>query len=1231
MNEFYIPALSASVQYDRSSGFFSSTGLAVAATGVARLIANGGRMRLLVGAQLNEDDVEAIRQGYDLRARVEAATMRNFDEPESEIVADRLAALAWMIAEGHLDIQVVLPVDGDGIPRPAMEALGYYHPKTGIFTDEAGDRLAFTGSSNESLSGWVQNYEEFWVFRSWEGPHAYLAEAIGRFERLWEGREIGWIALPVPEAARQRLLKYRPPRAPTHDPLERGGHEIDERPAQKLLLSTGQQREQVIVQFLRDVPFFPGASSLGASTAAIQPWPHQLSVSNQAITHFARRYMLADEVGLGKTIEAGLILRQLFLSGLVRRALILAPKSVLRQWQEELYEKFALNVPRYDGAVFIDAFGREVVPASDNPWDGVSLVLASSQLVKRRDRQATLLAARRWNLVLVDEAHHARRKDFQNPTRYRPNRLLELLNALQARTDGLLLMTATPMQVHPVEVWDLVRLLGLSGEWGANAQQFLRFFQELRRPLDQADWSFVFRLVRDEVALTGLDPRFVATAQQEIGVVAWRQVERLLHDRNPGRSLAQLAPPPRAVAIKMVRHHTPLRRLVFRNTRALLRQYVRQGILQANVPTRAPVPVWIPMQPSERELYDRIEEYITEFYQKYEQERTGLGFIMTVYRRRLTSSFYAVRRSLERRLDSLLGKRQGEGALAGRDEDDLEQEDLSLDLEEELAEEGPPHLNREEIEYVEDFLHQLTVLQGRDSKIERLLADLQQIFRTRDKVLVFTQYTDTMDFLRDQLKAVYGRQVACYSGRGGERWDGVAWVETTKEEIKNDFRTGEELKILLCTEAASEGLNLQTCGVLINYDMPWNPMRVEQRIGRIDRIGQRYREVHIRNYFYEGTVEARVYQALSNRIDWFQDVVGQLQPILAQVGQAIQTLAMVPEAVRQQALKQELERIERALDEAQAGLDLDEWAATGERARPAESPVSLAELAHELTTLPTLKPRFRPHASIDDAFWLETDVQTLAVTFHPEQYDAYPNTLSFLTYGNPLLETLLAAVPPPADEPQGRLLRLSMNAPLPRIAYYTLADGTSSPSRLTRLTALKTLLDQPAPPQTWTDSTVEAARADFLKAVEAEWEAFEGTQAALRAARQSSVEASLKELLLQAALVEIALGQKPDLFSQNRYPSSFSEMAVQGLGRHNYPFGPALKLVSVGDLHPRPTDPFYLEVQNEPSDRLQQRLTDIRRALERQVRELVELRGGESLSPSAPPAGDAESRFFTWK
>ena len=164
------------------------------------------------------------------------------------------------------------------------------------------------------------------------------------------------------------------------------------------------------------------------------------------------------------------------------------------------------------------------------------------------------------------------------------------------------------------------------------------------------------------------------------------------------------------------------------------------------------------------------------------------------------------------------------GAAPLTDDDDIEQEDLRIDVTELLDDQEEHPRFRGEIEYVEDFLVELSGLGGNDSKVERLLADLGEIFKQRDTVLIFTQYTDTMDFLREQLRQVYGGQVACYSGRGGEVWNGIAWVPTTKENIKNAFRKGEAIKILLGTAAASEGLNLQTCGVLINYDVPWNPM-----------------------------------------------------------------------------------------------------------------------------------------------------------------------------------------------------------------------------------------------------------------------------------------------------------------------------------------------------------------------------------------------------------------------
>jgi len=211
-----------------------------------------------------------------------------------------------------LEIQVVLPRDADGLPLPAPESQEYFHPKVGIFTDAQGNQVAFSGSINESITGWRRNYEHFFVFRAWtEEGQLYVAEAVARFERLWAQREPDWIALPIPEAARQKLLRYAPSAAPTTDPLERAAEPIRERATKVMLggthLTDAQRRQQILLQFLRDAPQLVGATGLGAATCALNPWPHQQVVARQLVTHYPRRYLLADEVGLGKTIEAGLV------------------------------------------------------------------------------------------------------------------------------------------------------------------------------------------------------------------------------------------------------------------------------------------------------------------------------------------------------------------------------------------------------------------------------------------------------------------------------------------------------------------------------------------------------------------------------------------------------------------------------------------------------------------------------------------------------------------------------------------------------------------------------------------------------------------------------------------------------------------------------------------------------------------------------------------------------------
>ena len=1225
LGDFYIPALERAVSFDRTTGFFSSASLAIAAAGIARLIQNGGKMRLLCGAQLSEQDVEAVSKGADLAVVVSDAMVGCLHDPTDVSMKSRLEALAWLVSTGKLDIRVVLPKGKDGKPRPASEAREYYHPKQGVFRDADGNRLAFTGSNNESEDGWEWHYEVFDVYASWprqlgadEIPALmpYVKGVERRFEGLWEGKEDDWIALDIPEAAKQKLLKFKPPSAPMVDPLEgwkpdkHGKPAVPETPPIEPPEVTAAAKvqadlaERVLFRFLREAPFLPNAHLLGIETSAVKPWPHQVRVVTGAVARYPESFLFSDEVGLGKTIEAGLALRQLVVSGRVKRALLLVPKSVLKQWQEELYEKFALNVPRYDGGQLLDVFGRTLPTLPADVWSKVDILLASSQLAKRQERQEEVLAAPNWDLVIVDEAHHARRKDFLTD-RYRPNRLMELVAGtgtrpgLKDKTRCIYLLTATPMQVDPVEVWDLLRVIGLGGRWGALQENFIDFFEELRKPFDARNWDFLLDMVRDYLATGGtLDPAYCAATEAKLGFVDWETIKGLpfLHKR--ASVIAQLPKEARAALDQLVARHTPLRRSMWRNTRTLLRQYVAKGLLKANVPDRIPQQRWIDLRPGpddEAELYHRIDEYISDFYQKYEAERKGLGFIMTVYRRRLTSSFYAMRRSLERRRDFLNGLKAGQTWLT---DDDVEQDELDLDVSESMdGDEKAKFLG--ELHYIDDFIKVLGKL-GADSKLGQLYADLNTAFQQRQTVIVFTQYTDTMDYLRDALRTTWGDQVACYSGRGGECWDGSAWVLRPKEDLKEAFRMGDEVKILLCTESASEGLNLQTCGVLINYDMPWNPMRVEQRIGRIDRIGQKHKDVWIWNYFYADTVEATIYQRLGDRIEWFVNVVGELQPILQKVAKVIQSTAMLKGDVQKKRLAEEIATLRREIEEHNLhAFDLD---ALVDDELPSgtdeSSPVTLQGLEKALVQSASLGPKFKPHPTIIGAHLLDWDGQLHDVTFDPATFDRYPNTVELLTYGNRLLFELLASVPDPPspDGPEGiGLFKAQTGFPIGLFLRAT--EGGVQP--IHDLAALKAELA--SEPQTWMDVHSKQAMQLFGEAAERANGRAAKVAEDVRTAKKLAIVEGARQVLVRTALVEVALAAQVDLF-EAAMNVSFGNDAVQDLKRHNFPFKPLLVIAEAPDLEATATDAYWQAVQGRPKDDLKRRWE----ALRRQATEIVE-------------------------
>lgn len=1024
VEQFYVHALESAVRYDRSTGYFTAPALTLAARGIEALVRNQGRMRMLVGCTLNEDEAQAIIRGENLRETAAASLLKMPLVPPDAQAHAALELLSWMVAKGFMEVKVAIPCDKNRHPVPGI---GLFHEKAGVIEDKTGDRLAFSGSVNETAHGWKHNWESFHVFCSWMGGVEHIEAEEKSFATLWSDQSPRAMVFDVPEAVKKALLRFLPSsdqparlqNEPTDDPVDpppEEGFTLKPQPAQSLLplQVNADERREAVWRFICTAPLRPDGVRVGEATSAITPWPHQMRAFHRMYDHWPPRLLIADEVGLGKTIEAGLLIRQAWLSGKAKRILILAPKAVLKQWQIELREKFNLNWPIYDGhdlawypsRALRSKATREV---SRDDWHKEPFVIVSSHLMRRRERQPELLEATTpWDLVILDEAHHARRKSPGQASEGGPNLLLRLMQGLRTKTNGLVLLTATPMQVHPIEVWDLLGLLGMPQAW--NAKAFLDYFPLAGKPNpSHEEFDTLATLFQaTERSFGAIDLEAAVDKAPGRSRIKARRILAALRD-SASTPRRQLESAERKAALALLKTHTPVSALISRHTRGLLRQYFKLGKLKTPIATRRVDDQFLPMSTAEREVYEAVEDYISSTYNNAAaDERTSVGFVMTIYRRRLASSFQALKNTLSDRREAT-GKPSAQRLLtfgAGRPEEDLnddETSDEAMDTDEAVELERRA-LDFEEKGDIERLLAMIARLPS-DTKAKRLEAIIEELARAGHKqVIVFTQYTDTLDYLRGLLIST-GRKILCFSGRGGEYLDASAnWRTISREETKRRFRNGDA-DILLATDAAAEGLNFQFCGALVNYDSPWNPMRVEQRIGRIDRLGQQFPEIRIVNLMYEDTVETDVYRALRNRIGLFTAVVGKLQPILASLPRRIADATLAPATERAEVRGRLIGSLDAAVTEAESGFDIDEAtaAALEEPTRP-EPPYTLDDL-RLLLQKPELLPRgviVQQLGSQEFSYRASDQLDPIRVTTDQDFYQDNPESTEFWTPGNPL-------------------------------------------------------------------------------------------------------------------------------------------------------------------------------------------------------------------------------------
>ena len=842
---FLTERLNGAKAYDRIAGYFSGS---IIETAGETLETVEGKIRVICNSGLDPSDVATARAAATaIRQEWCATKPEEAVERGGEAAKCRLSRLHEFLRTGKLEVRV-LP----------DKHFGLVHGKAGVITLADGSKTSFMGSVNESLSGWALNYELMWEDAS---PDA-ITWVQEEFDALWTHHS----AVPLAEFVIEDVerLSHRTVVSSVGEwkkPEETAEAEPDPNPAEVFI----------------ETPVYRRQAGL---------WQHQkyfVKLAFDAHLHNpgGARFVLADQVGLGKTIQLAMAAELMALSG-SRPVLVLAPKALIWQWQAELMELLGTPSAVWAGDRWVDE--NEVEYPSSGP-EGIKrcprligIVPTSRAIFECEDAQH--LKKMYFECVIVDEAHNARRKnlgDGKDDQKPDPNNLLKFLHDISEQTKSMLLATATPVQLRPIEAWDLLDVLSRGSEsvlggawskWRRYPEESLDLVMgEVEPPADDLDrWDWV---------RTPLPPR---TEHRDFDLI-----RRSLQIDDPivtvpGNAWERLRPPDQSRVRQMfprfVSDHNPFIRHIVRRSRKYLEETI-------DPETREPF-----LKPIRVELFGegdddavKLPPYLKDAYETAEafcrvlgSRVKGAGFLRTLLLRRVGSTIAAGKATARQMLVSWRDLDQIQLGREGDDESDAPRSGQSKSL------------TDSERSLLERFVKALDANTERDPKYAVVLECLRNRSWLERGCIIFSQYYDSVRWLAEQLIEDFpGEAIAIYagSGRSGVYRDG-RFQTCDREELKADVRRGA-LRLLLGTDAASEGLNLQRLGTLINLDLPWNPTRLEQRKGRIQRIGQRQDVVFMYNMRYLGSVEDRVHQLLSSRLHEIFTLFGQVPDVLEDV------------------------------------------------------------------------------------------------------------------------------------------------------------------------------------------------------------------------------------------------------------------------------------------------------------------------------------------------------------
>lgn len=833
---FLMQHLVGAKSYKRIAGYFTSSLFEVAGEALEQI----PEVKIVCNVDIHPDDLKVAQ----LR---ESKMLGRWNERGLE-------AEALLNRERYRRLDAFLAKHGPAVRVAPDDICGFVHGKAGVITLADGRRLGFIGSMNETRSGWQRHYEILWEDESPEGV-AWIEE---EFDFLWNA------AKPLPQAVIREVHRR------------------------------GYRREIEFTEIEDDETLAPAAlieSPLYREGQQLQPW--QQGFLTECLRHQRLygtvRLLLADEVGLGKTLSLATAALTLCLlsdkeNGPRRPVVIFAPATLTEQWQTEMLDKLGIPTARWDtvGKVWLDAEEQIISPAGREQIAHCPLRIGivSTGLMMRDSLEKQHLLGMHFGVVILDEAHKARTRQGFGKEAGTPNELLAFMREIAARADHVLLGTATPIQTNPADLWDLLGIL----HQGPGRFVLGHDLAPWHRPEDVLDilagrvevetLAHAWELLRSPL------PRMESTSESRARRLfsAIRQDLRLQNGEwQTNRSLADLTEETREILEEELERRIAGATL-FQRENPLVRHVIlrkRQQLEETKDKDGKPLltPVGVDVHPereqvTEQRAFDVLFEgkalrTSEDFRQAYGEARAfgkalakrgkGSGFMKNLMEQRICSSIHAGLATARRLL-------QGE---AVHEEDEEQEADLKVETGEERE-----------------------VLQRLIARLERLDADpkMEAVVHFLDKekwlglgVIIFSQYYDTAKWLADSLAARYPEEaVGLYAGAGRSRLYQRGDSVTVERETLKRMVAEHQIRVMVATDAACEGLNLQTLGALINVDLPWNPTRLEQRIGRIKRFGQRRETVDMLNLVFEQTVEEKIYERLSERMKNRYDLFGSL-------------------------------------------------------------------------------------------------------------------------------------------------------------------------------------------------------------------------------------------------------------------------------------------------------------------------------------------------------------------